>query len=108
MLFKFSRLQFSIMARNNCKMNSIYLILKLVMLICSNVTFANTQFDHSAVLDNNFKLLWNVEDDSITFEMQVRTHGYVALGFALDGSLANADIVIGWINQGQAQFQVSD
>lgn len=43
----------------------------------------------------------------VTFEIQVRTLGYVGFGFSWDGKPSGADIVIGWVDNGQTYFQVS-
>lgn len=65
------------------------------------------QWDQSTYLDENFRLLWNIEGDEITFEMQVRTHGYIGLGFARKEDRSSADVVIGWVDHGQTYFQVN-
>lgn len=53
-------------------------------------------------------MLWTVEGGrDATFEVQVRTLGYVGVGFSLDGEIAGADVAVGWIHQGQTYFQVS-
>ncbi len=45
--------------------------------------------------------------DLITFEVQVATKGWIGLGFAPSGGMANADIVIVWIDaKGQPQISV--
>lgn len=65
-------------------------------------------------LDENFRLLWTIGGDgadggrAVTFEVQVRTLGYVGLGFSMTGEMAGADVAIGWIHQGQPYFQVSE
>lgn len=65
-------------------------------------------WDHAAQLNDDFRLLWNIKGADITFEMQVRTHGYVGLGFARSAdSRAGADIVVGWVDRGQTYFQVN-
>lgn len=77
------------------------------------------RWEHSTHLDDAFRLLWSVRGDTITFEVQVRTHGYVAVGFARDGltemaagsesgdgnERAGADVVVGWVDRGQTYFQ---
>lgn len=64
-------------------------------------------WDHSVDLNNDFRLLWNIYGQEITFEVQVRTLGYVGLGFSHDGRLPGSDVAIGWVSQGQVHFQVS-
>ena len=42
------------------------------------------------------------------FEIQVKTLGYVGLGFTRDDGTVGADMVIGWVdNNGQLHLQVS-
>lgn len=72
-----------------------------------NSVYCATDWDHAVYLDENYRLLWKIKDQEITFEIQVRTLGYVGLGFSRDGTLYGADVVIGWVDQGQAFFQVS-
>lgn len=90
----------------NCTLNRI-IILLLVALV-QIVNCYNFQSDHTVDLDENYRLLWQIKGDDIIFEIQVRTLGYVGLGFSRDGSLYGADVVIGWVDQGQAFFQVSN
>lgn len=64
-------------------------------------------FDHSIDLNDDYRVLWNVVCQEITFEIQVRTLGYVGFGFSRDGRLPGSDIAIGWVSQGKVHFQVS-
>lgn len=64
-------------------------------------------WDHSINLNDDYRLLWNIREQEITFEIQVRTLGYVGLGFSKDGTIYGSDMAIGWVDQGQAHFQVS-
>lgn len=66
------------------------------------------EWNHSIDLDENFRVLWNLREQEITFEIQVRTTGYVGFGFSRDGTIYNADIAIGWIDAGHAYFQVGE
>jgi hypothetical protein len=81
----------------------------LFLLIFNNliVGVVGAQWDHSVDLDENFRLFWNIKDQDITFELQVRTLGYVGLGFTRDGTIYGADMAVGWIDHGHAYFQVS-
>lgn len=63
-------------------------------------------WDRSVDLNNDFRLLWTINKQEITFEVQVRTLGYVGLGFSRDGQLGGSDVAVGWVDQGQAYFQV--
>ncbi|XP_003701320.2 DBH like monooxygenase olf413 [Megachile rotundata] len=60
------------------------------------------EWKHSAVLDDNFLVLWTPGEREITFEVQVRTLGFVGLGFTRNDGQIGADMVIGWVdNNGQ-------
>uniref|UniRef100_A0A8D8HAQ7 MOXD1 homolog 2 n=1 Tax=Culex pipiens TaxID=7175 RepID=A0A8D8HAQ7_CULPI len=82
------------------------LAVALVVLTSSAVLGAH--WDHSVFLDGDYRLLWSISGSDITFEVQVRTHGYIGLGFSKDGTIYGADIVIGWVDVGQVHFQVRD
>lgn len=77
----------------------------LAALVLGAVSAAH--WDHAVDLDENYRLLWSINNQDITFEVQARTLGYVGLGFSTDGSIYGADIVIGWVDNGQVHFQVS-
>ncbi|XP_052873199.1 MOXD1 homolog 2-like [Anopheles cruzii] len=62
-------------------------------------------WDHAIFLDEDYRLLWSITGQDITFEVQARTHGYIGLGFSKDGTIYGADIVIGWVDQGHVHFQ---
>lgn len=64
-------------------------------------------FDHSIDLNDDYRVLWNIVGQEITFEIQVRTLGYIGFGFSQDGRLPGSDIAIGWVSQGKVHFQVS-
>ncbi|XP_033223528.1 MOXD1 homolog 2 [Belonocnema kinseyi] len=67
---------------------------------------AGMEWQHSAVLDNNFLVLWTPGEKDVTFEVQVKTLGYVGLGFTKDDRRDGADMVIGWVdNNGQVHLQ---
>lgn len=64
-------------------------------------------WDHAVDLNEDFRILWTIINQDITFEVQARTLGYVGFGFSPDGNLAGSDIAIGWVDKGQTYFQVS-
>lgn len=66
------------------------------------------EWKHSAILDNNFLVLWTPGENDVTFELQVMTPGYVGFGFMRDDGREGVDMVIGWVdNNGQVHLQVS-
>lgn len=83
-----------------------YRLILAVLALVSVVTCF--EWTNSAVLDNNFLVLWTPGDRDIIFEVQVKTKGYVGLGFTRDDRHVGADMVIGWVdNNGQVHLQVS-
>lgn len=85
------------------------LFLSVVCVLCSLGVVSAARWSHSAMLSPDYRLLWSLGPgpQDITFELQVRTLGYVGFGFSKDGRMAGADIVIGWVDHGQVYFQVS-
>ncbi|XP_058126018.1 MOXD1 homolog 2-like [Anopheles ziemanni] len=83
---------------------------RVARLVLTVVGFLSTvaaaaHWDHAVDLDENYRLLWSIAGQDITFEVQARTLGYVGLGFSTDGTIYGADIVIGWVDAGQVHFQ---
>ncbi|XP_058985307.1 MOXD1 homolog 2-like [Musca domestica] len=62
-------------------------------------------WDHSVDLNEDFRILWKIINQDITFEIQARTMGYVGFGFSPDGNIAGSDMAIGWVNRGHTYFQ---
>uniref|UniRef100_A0AAG5DFT0 DOMON domain-containing protein n=1 Tax=Anopheles atroparvus TaxID=41427 RepID=A0AAG5DFT0_ANOAO len=82
------------------------LVVLLVLCDASSGAGGSERWEHLVDFDPNFRLLWNVDGQEVTFEMQARTLGYVGLGFSKDGTLAGADLVVGWMDdQGHAHLQ---
>ncbi|KOX69931.1 MOXD1 like protein 2 [Melipona quadrifasciata] len=84
--------------------------MKAVIATCLLLLFVtgvvSVEWKHSAVLDNNFLVLWTPGERDVMFEIQVKTLGYVGLGFTRDDGTVGADMVIGWVdNNGQLHLQ---
>ncbi|XP_058125969.1 MOXD1 homolog 2-like [Anopheles ziemanni] len=78
----------------------------VLVLVVLNLSLASAaHWDHAVFLDDDYRLLWSITGQDITFEVQARTKGYIGLGFSKDGTIYGADIVIGWVDQGQVHFQ---
>jgi hypothetical protein len=43
----------------------------------------------------------------ITFELHVKTRGYVGFGISPNGKMYPSDVVIGWVKDGVTHFSVS-
>ncbi|XP_077994651.1 DBH-like monooxygenase protein 1 homolog [Glandiceps talaboti] len=64
-------------------------------------------FTHNAVLDGyeNFHLYWKYDEEMITFEVHVRTTGWVGLGFSPNGGMPGSDMIMGWVlDDGDVRF----
>lgn len=94
------------------------------------------RWEHSVDLNDDYRVLWTISKlpsmsqqqqltqqqlqqqqqpqqsylphlTEITFEIQVRTLGYIGFGFSPDGQRAGSDLVIGWVSDGKTYFHVS-
>ena len=65
-------------------------------------------FQHSTVLDphGKYHLKWSFNRETITFEVEVETTGYVGFGLSPNGAMASSDIVIGGVVDGTPYLQV--
>jgi len=75
---------------------------------------ADLAVEHSffAALDENqnVKLYWNVstKEKEINFTVEAKTTGWIGFGISSgNGKMKGADIVIGWVKDGQSYFKVS-
>lgn len=64
-------------------------------------------WENAVDMNDDFRLHWTIKGGEITFELQVATLGYIGIGFSATGAMDNADMAIGWVDAGQAYFQVS-
>ncbi|XP_066258643.1 MOXD1 homolog 2 [Euwallacea similis] len=76
-------------------------------LTCFASSVWTARWSHSTYLSPEYRLLWSLGPgpQDITFELQVKTLGYVGFGFSRDGRMAGSDMVVGWVDQGQVYFQ---
>ncbi len=65
-------------------------------------------YPYAIVLEqpDTYKLYWKFDSDSITFELHVRTKGYIGFGISPTGYMNNSDVVIGWVKDGKAHIKV--
>lgn len=83
--------------------------LLVLCVLCISVLVRAARWSHSKMLSPDYRLLWSLGPgpQDITFELQVRTLGYVGFGFSKDGKMDGADMIVGWVDHGQVYFQVS-
>ena len=78
------------------------------LVIKSNFPTTSEEYIHGLPLDEteNYFLYWKFDDQSITFEVHVRTKGWVGLGLSSSWGMAASDIVIGWVKDGKGHMKV--
>ena len=66
------------------------------------------KFEQSSILDKDGKyiLFWNFNDTHVTFEVHVKTRGYVGFGISGNGDMFPGDVVVGWVKNGVTHFAV--
>lgn len=100
---------------NTFKMRLLYSLSLLAIFmfdISSGLHELNTEYRfHADFADADYILHWNVDmqNEEITFAVNVSTTGWVGFGISPNGQMPGSDVVIGWVdNSGQVFFQVSD
>uniref|UniRef100_A0A1I8P9N5 DOMON domain-containing protein n=1 Tax=Stomoxys calcitrans TaxID=35570 RepID=A0A1I8P9N5_STOCA len=79
--------------------------------VLSSLSYSNLEYDtamnwdYSVDLNEDFRVYWTIVNQDITFEIQVRTLGYVGFGFSKDGNQIGADMAVGWVDAGHTFFQ---
>lgn len=48
--------------------------------------------------DGSYRLSWKPTEERIVFLVEVKTNGYVGLGFSVDGRMVKADVAVGWVH----------
>ncbi|CAF5065805.1 unnamed protein product, partial [Rotaria sp. Silwood1] len=68
-----------------------------------------TIYRYSTELQHNVADLWwtiNETQEEITFELHIKTTGWIALGISPAGGMRGADIGLGWVDEGgEVHFQ---
>ncbi|UJR06551.1 hypothetical protein I4U23_010834 [Adineta vaga] len=98
-------------------MTRLYVIIQLIISLvvlknCDSISsplLPFTTYKHMTELQTNTADLWWTVDDNdreITFELHIKTTGWIALGVSPAGGMKGADIGLGWIDQtGRVHFQ---
>ncbi|CAF3368320.1 unnamed protein product [Rotaria socialis] len=91
----------------------LFIVLLLIIgdvLAISSLIQPFTTYKYSIELQPDIAdLWWTVDSDAneITFELHMKTTGWIALGISPDGGMKGADIGVGWVdNIGKVHFQV--
>lgn len=61
------------------------------------------------LVKDSYTLHWSfdVEQETISFAINVSTDGWVGFGLSPNGGMAHSDVVIGWIKDGNAYLEAS-
>ena len=57
--------------------------------------------------NDEYHLYWKFDAETVTFELHVRTTGWVGFGISPTGGMVDADIMIGWVADDVASITVS-
>ena len=86
--------------------------LGLLCAVFAGALSSSQPFRNSELLDRkgDYRLSWDSDDTSITFEIYAKTTGYVALGFSPKGNMVRADIIVASVmaNSSRYTLQVSE
>lgn len=77
------------------------------LVIVSRCLSEDVIWDYTVDLDENYRLLWQVDGPDIIFEVQVRTGGVVGFGFARNDFIYGTDVVVGFVEGEKIVLQVS-
>ncbi|XP_070572376.1 DBH-like monooxygenase protein 1 homolog [Ptychodera flava] len=82
-------------------------LLSLSVVVGSSPVPTLQDYTHNVVLDGNedYHMYWKFDDEKITFEVHVRTTGWVGFGFSPNGGMPGSDMVVGWVlDNGEVKF----
>lgn len=85
----------------------IFLLIVVYNCDATSISMLSSSWDHHVAISNDFHISWTARELEIIFMVQVKTRGCFGFGFSRDGSVHNADIVIGWMDNGESSFYVS-
>lgn len=83
---------------------AISVILVLLLLQC---VLSSPPYIHSVDVDKHesYRLSWGFDDKEIQFEVVTNATGYIGFGLSPDGTMVNADVVIGIIKNGHSSLK---
>ncbi|KAI9559612.1 hypothetical protein GHT06_013617 [Daphnia sinensis] len=71
----------------------------------TSTNIPNAGWMHRMRLDANYDVYWSINESEVTFEVQVRTLGYLVFGLSPSGHFHDADLIVGWVHNGRPRFQ---
>lgn len=85
------------------------ILFSVILYISDAFPAVSEDFSHSLILKEPdvYKVFWKFNKDNITFEIQVKTKGWVGFGLSTNGGMSGSDIVMGWVKDGKATLSVS-
>ena len=91
-------------------MKTRYFLLAFMMLTMGSLAFAANidgilspgEYAREILVDKgNFKILWQVEGETVFMAIEAKAPGWVALGFEPTSVMANADMIFGLVGEGK-------
>lgn len=66
------------------------------------------KFMHELILNppDLYKVFWKYNETYITFEVHVKAKGWIGFGISPNGGMANSDVIMAWIKEGEAILEV--
>ncbi|CAD5112484.1 DgyrCDS1700 [Dimorphilus gyrociliatus] len=91
---------------NNCSAFSYDFLMKSLLQLATSFPAVSEDFTHSLILKapDIYKVFWKYNETHITFEVQVKTKGWIGFGISPNGGMRGSDIVIGWVKDGKTSF----
>ena len=75
----------------------------LLKSVCSTSNEQTLEFqrqqEHQLDSDGQYNLQWILDDTTVTFNVTVKTLGWIGLGFSWYGTMFGADIALGWVSK---------
>jgi hypothetical protein len=65
--------------------------------VISTNEYANTK----TLSEGKYDLYWNTDSNYIYIGINVKTKGFLAIGFNPSGSMLNSDVIFGWVKDGE-------
>ncbi|CAD5114492.1 DgyrCDS3617 [Dimorphilus gyrociliatus] len=75
--------------------------------LCDGFPMPSEKYPFSEILKepNVYKVYWKVVKEMITFEIQVKTKGWVGFGISPNGNMKGSDVIMAWMANGKFHLQ---
>ena len=62
-----------------------------------------SEYDHRILL-KNMSFEWRIDGAHLNIQLKAKTKGWVAIGFNTEGSMKNADLILGYVKRGKVKI----